>query len=160
MGVVPLRVGEGEHVDDHHLRDDHVTALVSAPIGRGGTAKLGVVLEMKEGGGGQLPSLSDQHTDTDEKHRGRSPGKKGAAHVEVVGESGAEKGRTRWWEKFSSDNLAEGAEKMAYVSALDRPVEAELESRRTAEGSSDRDVPLLAGASSTPGSVLGVSLHG
>ena len=161
VGAIPLRVGEGEHVD-HHLKGDHVATLAPAPLVRGvpgGIGKLGVVLETKEG---QPPSLSDQHTDTDEKHRGRSPGKKDTVTVEVVpsqGKTDSEKGRGRWWGRFSSDNLAEGAETMAYVRALDLPVEVDLESRRTAE-SSERDVPLHAGAGSTPASVLGVSLHG
>lgn len=162
VGAIPPRVGEGEHIYDHHLKEDHVAALGSTPLVRGvlsGTGKLGVVLETMEG----APSLSDQRTDTDEKHRGRSPGKKDTALVEVVpskDDTGSEGGRRRWWGRFSSDNLADGAEKMAYIRALDQPVEVELESWQTAEGSSERDVPLPAGASSTPASILGVSLHG
>jgi len=156
IGAMPLRVGEGEHADDHH---DHVTTFVPAPPGRGvlgGTGKLGVVLETKEGGSSQIPGLSDQHMDTDEKHLGRSPGKGDTTQAEGKGETSSEK--RRWWGKFSSDNLAEGAEKVAFIGALDLPVEMELDSRRTVEGSSD---PLhSAEASSTPASALGVSLHG
>jgi hypothetical protein len=162
IGFIPLRAGEGEHV--LHSKGDNVAALASPPPMRsapGGTGKaLGVVLEIKEGESSQ-PRWSDQHMDTDERPRGRSPVKKDTAHIEVVvskGEAGWEKGRARWWGKFSSkDNLDEGAEKMAYVDALD------LEPGRIAEGSSERDVPLHSdgdGAKSTPASVLGVSLQG
>jgi hypothetical protein len=124
---------------------------------------------MKEGGSSQFIRSSDQHTDTDEKHRGRSPGKKDTARVEVVvskGETGWEKGRGRWWGRFSSkDNLAEGAEKMADVDALDlelrRTAAGSRERRSRERGSRERGVPLRsAGADSTPASVLGVSLNG
>lgn len=158
IGAIPLRVGEGERPHVHHSKENNVAAFSPPPM-RGVAAgigkALGVVLETKEGGSSRW---SDQHTDTDEKPRGRSPGKKDTARVEVVvseGEPGWEKGRGRWWERFSSkDNLAEGAEKMAYVDALD------LEPGRIGEGSSERDVPLRSGENSTPASALGVSLHG
>ena len=155
IGIIPLRVGEGEHADGHHSKEGDVAAFAytQARSVPGGTGKaLGIVLETKEGEG-------SQYADEDEKPRGRSPGKKVTDHIEVVvskGETGWEKGRGRWWGKFSSkDNLAEGAEKTAYVDALD------LEPGRIGEGSRERDVHLRsAGTNSTPGSILGVSLHG
>jgi hypothetical protein len=167
VGAIPLRVGEGEHVGDHYLKEDHVPASAPAAPARGlpgGPVKeLGVVPEMKEGGSSHLAYSPDQHTDADEKRRGRSPGRKDTTRVEVVvskGETGWEKGRGRWWSS-SKDNLEERAGKMADVDILDLPVEAEFEPRRTTDGSSERDVPRHdGGTSSTPGSVLGVSLHG
>ena len=155
IGVIPLRAGEGEHADGHHPREHEGAAFVSPPPARTGMA-LGVLLETKEGG--SSPRLSGR-SDTDEKPRGRSPGMKATAQIEVVvsrGEAGWGKGRGRWWGKYSSkDNLAEGAEKTAYVDELD------LEPGRIAEGPSERDAHLQdAGSNSTPGSVLGVSLHG
>ena len=163
IGVIPLRAGEGGHADYHHSKEDSVGAYVFPPPARsvpGGTGKaLGVVPEMKEGGSSQLLPWPEQHADTDERPRGRSPGKKDTAHTEVIvskGEPGWEKGRGRWWGRFSSkDNLDEDAEKIAYVDALD------LEPGRIAEGPSERDIPLGSdGTNSTPASALGVSLHG
>jgi len=158
IGTIPLRVGEGEYSDDPPSKEDTITAFASVPPVRGvpgGTGKtLGVVLEMKEGS--QSLRSPDQHTDTSEKRRGRSPGKKDIEVVVSKGETSWERGRGRWWGKYSSkDNLAEGTEKMTDVDALD------LELRRTPDESSERDVHLRsAGANSTPASVLGVSLHG
>ena len=155
IGVIPLRAGEGEHADGHHPREDEGAAFVFPPPTRTGKT-LGVLLETKEAGSSQRLS---GRSDTDEKPRGRSPGMKATAHIEVViskGETGWGRGRGRWWGKYSSkDNLDEGAEKTAYVDALD------LEPGRMAEGPSERDARLRdAGSNSTPGSVLGVSLHG
>jgi hypothetical protein len=153
VGAIPLRVGEGDHTGHHHSKEDNAA---------GGTGKgLGVVPEMKEGGSSLPPRSPDQHADTDETSRGRSLEKKDASHVEVVvskGETGWEKGPERWWGRFSSkDNLAEGAGTMA--DALDLPIE--FESRRIVEESSEGEAPLRsAEATPSPGSVLGVSLHG
>ena len=171
VGAIPLRAGEGEHADDHHPKEGTAATFAPPPPAHsvpGGTEKvLGVVLETKEGGSSVLRS-SDQYTDTDEKHRGRSPGKRDTARVEVVatitGETGREKGRGRWW-VTSKENLAEsaGAGKTVDADALDLPVEVELE-LESQRASRERGVPLpntrATEASPTPASMLGVSLHG
>ena len=159
IGAIPLRAGDIRHPDVHRLKEDNVTSPLPARRVPGGTGQgPRFVVEPMEGESSQCPRPTDQHTDTDEKHCGRSPENKDTAPIQVIvsrDEMHWEKERERLYGTVSSkDNLPEVGEKAAYVGALD------FETGRTPEGSSVSDVLLRSpDATSPPTSAFGASTH-